>query len=141
MEGIKKILRDELSQGIPDNLPDHPGVDISVDHAPSRRKVLTQDEKFLALKNSLRYFPKKFHDILASEFLEELDTFGRITMQRFRPTTYQMKAYPLDAYPAKSNQAASIMLMIMNNLDPNVAQFPHELITYGGNGSVFQNWA
>ena len=141
MEGIKKILRDELSQGIPDNLPDHPGVDISVDHAPSRRKVLTQDEKFLALKNSLRYFPKKFHDILASEFLEELDTFGRITMQRFRPTTYQMKAYPLDAYPAKSKQAASIMLMIMNNLDPNVAQFPHELITYGGNGSVFQNWA
>ena len=141
MEGIKKILRDELSQGIPDNLPEHPGVDISVDHAPSRRKVLTQDEKFLALKNSLRYFPKKFHDILASEFLEELDTFGRITMQRFRPTTYQMKAYPLDAYPAKSNQAASIMLMIMNNLDPNVAQFPHELITYGGNGSVFQNWA
>ena len=141
MEGIKKILRDELSQGIPDNLPDHPGVDISVDHAPSRRKILTQDEKFLALKNSLRYFPKKFHDILASEFLEELDTFGRITMQRFRPTTYQMKAYPLDAYPAKSNQAASIMLMIMNNLDPNVAQFPHELITYGGNGSVFQNWA
>ena len=141
MEGIKKILRDELSQGIPDNLPDHPGVDISVDHAPSRRKVLTQGEKFLALKNSLRYFPKKFHDILASEFLEELDTFGRITMQRFRPTTYQMKAYPLDAYPAKSNQAASIMLMIMNNLDPNVAQFPHELITYGGNGSVFQNWA
>ena len=141
MEGIKKILRDELSQGIPDNLPDHPGVDISVDHAPSRRKVLTQDEKFLALKNSLRYFPKKFHDILASEFLEELDTFGRITMQRFRPTTYQMKAYPLDAYPAKSNQAASIMLMVMNNLDPNVAQFPHELITYGGNGSVFQNWA
>ena len=141
MEGIKKILRDELSQGIPDNLPDHPGVDISVDHAPSRRKVLTQEEKFLALKNSLRYFPKKFHDILASEFLEELDTFGRITMQRFRPTTYQMKAYPLDAYPAKSNQAASIMLMIMNNLDPNVAQFPHELITYGGNGSVFQNWA
>lgn len=141
MEGIKKILRDELSQGIPDNLPDHPGVDVSVDHAPSRRKVLTQEEKFLALKNSLRYFPKKFHDILASEFLEELDTFGRITMQRFRPTTYQMKAYPLDAYPAKSNQAASIMLMIMNNLDPNVAQFPHELITYGGNGSVFQNWA
>ena len=141
MEGIKKILRDELSQGIPDNLPNHPGVDISVDHAPSRRKVLTQDEKFLALKNSLRYFPKKFHEILASEFLEELDTFGRITMQRFRPTTYQMKAYPLDAYPAKSNQAASIMLMIMNNLDPNVAQFPHELITYGGNGSVFQNWA
>ena len=141
MEGIKKILQDELSQGIPDSLPDHPGLDISVDHAPSRRKVLSQDEKFLALKNSLRYFPKKFHDILASEFLEELDTFGRITMQRFRPTTYQMKAYPLDAYPAKSNQAASIMLMIMNNLDPNVAQFPHELITYGGNGSVFQNWA
>ena len=116
-------------------------MDSSVDHAPNRRMILQDDEKILALKNALRYFDKKLHQDLVTEFLEELDTFGRITMQRYRPTEYEMKAYPIEAYPTNSKQAASIMLMIMNNLDPAVAQFPHELITYGGNGSVFQNWA
>ena len=141
MEEDWLVLRRCLQEGIPSDLPVHPGLDTSVDHAPNRRKVLNDNEKILALKNALRYFDSKFHTVLASEFLDELDTFGRITMQRFRPTEYSMKAYPIDAYPAKSQQAASIMLMIMNNLDPAVAQFPHELITYGGNGSVFQNWA
>ena len=134
-------LRAHIAEGIPDALPDHPGIDDSVDHAPQRRQILTSDEKVLALRNALRYFEQKHHAVLAPEFLEELSTFGRIIMRRFRPTQYQMRAHPLDAYPAKSKQAASIMLMIQNNLDPAVAQFPHELITYGGNGSVFQNWA
>ena len=141
MEAEWSALRNSLVQGIPNTLPEHPGFDDSVDHAPARRQVLNDDEKILALKNALRYFDSEFHSMLAAEFLEELETFGRITMQRFRPVDYAMKAYPIDAYPAKSSQAASIMLMIMNNLDPAVAQFPHELITYGGNGSVFQNWA
>ena len=141
MEAEWSVLRNSLVQGIPDTLPEHPGLDESVDHAPARRQVLNDDEKILALKNALRYFDSEFHSKLGAEFLEELETFGRITMQRFRPVEYAMKAYPIKAYPAKSTQAASIMLMIMNNLDPAVAQFPHELITYGGNGSVFQNWA
>ncbi len=141
MEAEWSVLRNSLVQGIPDTLPEHPGFDESVDHAPARRQVLNDDEKILALKNALRYFDSEFHSKLGAEFLEELETFGRITMQRFRPVEYTMKAYPINAYPAKSTQAASIMLMIMNNLDPAVAQFPHELITYGGNGSVFQNWA
>ena len=141
MEAEWSVLRNSLVQGIPDTLPEHPGFDESVDHAPARRQVLNDDEKILALKNALRYFDSEFHSKLGAEFLEELETFGRITMQRFRPVEYSMKAYPINAYPAKSTQAASIMLMIMNNLDPAVAQFPHELITYGGNGSVFQNWA
>ena len=141
MEAEWSVLRNSLVQGIPDTLPEHPGFDESVDHAPARRQVLNDDEKILALKNALRYFNSEFHSKLGAEFLEELETFGRITMQRFRPVEYAMKAYPINAYPAKSTQAASIMLMIMNNLDPAVAQFPHELITYGGNGSVFQNWA
>ena len=141
MEAEWSVLRNSLVQGIPDTLPEHPGFDESVDHAPARRQVLNDDEKILALKNALRYFDSEFHSKLGAEFLEELETFGRITMQRFRPVEYAMKAYPINAYPAKSTQAASIMLMIMNNLDPAVAQFPHELITYGGNGSVFQNWA
>ncbi len=134
-------LRAHIAEGIPDALPDYPGIDDSVDHAPQRRQILTNDEKVLALRNALRYFEQKHHAVLAPEFLEELSTFGRIIMRRFRPTQYEMRAHPLDAYPAKSKQAASIMLMIQNNLDPAVAQFPHELITYGGNGSVFQNWA
>ena len=141
MEDEWRVLRECLKSGIPNELPPHPGFDSSVDHAPNRRKILQDDEKILALKNALRYFDKKFHHELVKEFLEELDTFGRITMQRYRPTEYEMKAYPIEAYPANSKQSASIMLMIMNNLDPAVAQFPHELITYGGNGSVFQNWA
>ena len=141
MEDEWGVLRECLKSGIPNELPPHPGFDSSVDHAPNRRKILQDNEKILALKNALRYFDKKFHHELVAEFLEELDTFGRITMQRYRPTEYEMKAYPIEAYPTNSKQAASIMLMIMNNLDPAVAQFPHELITYGGNGSVFQNWA
>ena len=141
MEDEWGVLRECLKSGIPNELPPHPGFDSSVDHAPNRRKILQDDEKILALKNALRYFDKKLHQDLVKEFLEELDTFGRITMQRYRPTEYEMKAYPIEAYPTNSKQAASIMLMIMNNLDPAVAQFPHELITYGGNGSVFQNWA
>ncbi|MBT7460022.1 MAG: urocanate hydratase [Euryarchaeota archaeon] len=134
-------LRASISQGIPSQLPVHPGVDDSVDHAPDRRQVLNSREKKLALKNALRYFNQEHHEVLAPEFLEELNSFGRIIMNRFRPIEYDMKAHPISKYPAKSMQAASIMLMIQNNLDPAVAQFPHELITYGGNGSVFQNWA
>ena len=137
----RSSLKESISEGIPDCLPTHPGTDNSVDHAPDRRQVLNSNEKKLALKNALRYFEQKHHEILAPEFLEELNTFGRIIMKRFRPTDYEMKAHPITDYPHKSLQAASIMLMIQNNLDPSVAQFPHELITYGGNGSVFQNWA
>ena len=137
----RSSLKESISEGIPDRLPTHPGTDNSVDHAPDRRQVLNSNEKKLALKNALRYFEQKHHEILAPEFLEELNTFGRIIMKRFRPTDYEMKAHPITDYPHKSLQAASIMLMIQNNLDPSVAQFPHELITYGGNGSVFQNWA
>ncbi len=134
-------LRAHIAEGIPQELPVHPGLDPNVDHAPHRRQILTRKEKKLALRNALRYFDDAHHEILAPEFAEELNTFGRIVMWRFRPTEYEMKAHPIDAYPARSMHAASIMLMIQNNLDPAVAQFPHELITYGGNGSVFQNWA
>jgi urocanate hydratase len=95
----------------------------------------------LAIRNALRYFPSELHAVLAPEFLEELGKYGHIYMYRFRPTGYTMKAYPIDQYPAKTTQAKCIQMMIMNNLDPAVAQFPHELITYGGNGAVFQNWA
>ena len=134
-------LRTSLLSGIPDILPNHPGYDDSVDHAPNRRQVLDESGKRLAIRNALRYFNPKHHRILGKEFLDELNSFGRITMQRYRPTDYEIKAHHISAYPAKSQQAAAIMLMIMNNLDKRVAQFPHELITYGGNGSVFQNWA
>ena len=134
-------MRASIVEGIPADLPPHPRDGGGVDHAPNRRQILSNKEKLLALENALRYIPPKHHRSLASEFLTELNTYGRIIMRRFRPSDHPMKAYPLDAYPAKSKQAASIMLMIQNNLDPDVAQFPHELITYGGNGSVFQNWA
>ena len=130
-----------IAEGIPEELPPHPGIDNNVDHAPNRRQVLSKEEKKLALKNALRYFDERHHKELALEFANELETYGRIWMMRYRPTEYEMKAYPIDAYPTKSKQAAAIMLMIQNNLDKEVAQFPHELITYGGNGSVFQNWA
>ena len=130
-----------LLEGIPEHLPPKVPLDESVDHAPARKQVLTTTEKKLAIRNALRYFPKSQHHILAEEFLNELNEHGRIFMHRFRPTEYEMKAYPIDQYPAKSEQAAAIMLMIQNNLDKRVAQFPHELITYGGNGAVFQNWA
>ena len=130
-----------LLEGIPEHLPSKIPLDESVDHAPARRQVLSTSEKKLAIRNALRYFPKSHHHLLAGEFLNELEEHGRIFMHRFRPTEYEMKAHPIDQYPAKTEQAAAIMLMIQNNLDKRVAQFPHELITYGGNGAVFQNWA
>ena len=111
----------------------------SVDHAPKRPSVLNKNQRKLAIANALRYFPSEWHEILGSEFSKELDDFGHIYMYRFRPD-YEMFARTIEEYPAINHKAACIMLMIQNNLDPNVAQYPHELITYGGNGSVFQNW-
>ena len=134
-------MRTFVGEGIPEYLPEHPGISPEVDHAPKRRQILNKSEKKLALKNALRYFPDSFHETLAPEFAKELEEYGRIWMMRYRPTEYEMKAYPIKSYPTNSLQAASIMLMIQNNLDNSVAQFPHELITYGGNGAVFQNWA
>lgn len=134
-------LRAHVGEGIPDIPPALLPLDDSVEHAPARRQVLTDSEKRLALHNALRYFPPPMHELLAPEFADELRTLGRIYMHRFRPTEYDMRAHPIDAYPAQSRDAAAIMLMIQNNLDVEVAQFPHELITYGGNGAVFQNWA
>ena len=130
----------DIRAGIPENLPTPQAYDTSINHAPKRKEILTAEEKKLALRNALRYFPKKFHATLAPEFANELETYGRIYMYRFRPT-YEMYARPIDEYPHKSHQAAAIMMMIQNNLDKAVAQHPHELITYGGNGAVFQNWA
>ncbi len=141
MVGSWDALRAHVGEGIPDIPPILPPLDDSVEHAPARRQVLTDSEKRLALHNALRYFPPSMHELLAPEFADELRTLGRIYMHRFRPTEYGMRAHPIDAYPAQSRDAAAIMLMIQNNLDPQVAQFPHELITYGGNGAVFQNWA
>ncbi len=133
-------FREAILEGIPNELPLLKNYDPEINHAPKRRNVLNESEKKQAVKNALRYFPEYFHTTLGPEFLDELNRFGRIYMYRFRPD-YEMFARPIDAYPAKSKQAASIMLMIQNNLDPAVAQHPHELITYGGNGAVFQNWA
>ena len=130
----------EITQGLPEQLPVKRSATGDVNRAPKRKDILTAKEKKLALKNALRYFPVEWHKTLAAEFLEELKTFGRIYMYRFKPS-YQMKARPISDYPAKTPQAAAIMLMIQNNLDPAVAQHPEELITYGGNGGVFQNWA
>tara|TARA_S200000501_G_scaffold81949_1_gene74053 strand:+ start:10198 stop:12222 length:2025 start_codon:yes stop_codon:yes gene_type:complete len=130
-----------LTVGIPSEIPPPTELDLTVDHAPSRRHILDSEGERLALRNALRYFPESWHHELAPEFLRELRNYGRIYMHRFRPTEVPMKSYPIDSYPAKSKHAAAIMLMIQNNLDPSVAQFPHELITYGGNGAVFQNWA
>jgi len=129
-----------IRAGIPDELPPARPLDPSVPHAPRRKDILTPEEKKLALRNALRYFPTKHHATLAPEFARELQEHGRIYMYRFRPT-YAIHARPIDHYPAQCRQAAAIMLMIQNNLDPAVAQHPHELITYGGNGAVFQNWA
>jgi urocanate hydratase len=133
-------FKEEILEGIPDYLPEPKPYDSSINHAPKRKSILSDEEKKLALKNALRYFDKKFHNVLIEEFKNELETYGRIYMYRFRPS-YKMYARPIDDYPAKSKQAAAIMLMIQNNLDYAVAQHPHELITYGGNGAVFQNWA
>ena len=133
-------FQEAILAGIPDSLPEARPYDPAVNHAPRRKEILTPEEKVLALKNALRYFPQKHHAALAPEFAQELETYGRIYMYRFRPT-YEMYARPINEYPAKCAQAAAIMSMIQNNLDPRVAQHPHELITYGGNGAVFQNWA
>ena len=130
----------EITQGLPEQLPVKRSVPGDVNRAPKRKDILTAKEKKLALENALRYFPVEWHEVLATEFLEELKTFGRVYMYRFKPS-YEMKARPISDYPAKTPQAAAIMLMIQNNLDPAVAQHPEELITYGGNGGVFQNWA
>lgn len=136
----EKSFQEAILQGIPDELPPMPAYDESINHAPKRKDVLSKEEKKLAIRNALRYFPKKHHGTLAREFAEELEKYGRIYMYRFRPT-YPMYARPIWEYPHKSVQGAAIMAMIQNNLDPAVAQHPHELITYGGNGAVFQNWA
>ena len=130
----------DICAGIPDVLPPKKAYDKDINHAPKRKDILNKEEKRLALKNALRYFPAHLHAELAPEFAEELEKYGRIYMYRFRPD-YEMYARPIDEYPCRSKQAAAIMLMINNNLDKAVAQHPHELITYGGNGAVFQNWA
>lgn len=130
----------EILAGIPEQLPEVKEYDKNINHAPKRKDILTKEQKKLALKNALRYFPERLHAQLAPEFYEELEKYGRIYMYRFRPS-YAMYARPIDEYPAKCRQAAAIMLMIQNNLDPAVAQHPHELIIYGGNGAIFQNWA
>ena len=133
-------FKQDIINGIPAELPQPQPYDQEVNHAPRRKEILTRAEKELALKNALRYFEPRHHKVLAKEFADELKRYGRIYMYRFRPT-YEMKARHIDEYPARSRKAAAIMMMIQNNLDPRVAQHPHELITYGGNGAVFQNWA
>ena len=130
----------EILAGIPAELPAPKPYDPAINHAPRRKDILSEEEKVLALRNALRYFPERHHAVLAPEFAEELRRYGRIYMYRFRPS-YEMYARPVDEYPARSKQAAAIMAMIQNNLDPRVAQHPHELIIYGGNGAIFQNWA
>ena len=131
---------ESISFGIPTVLPESRPLDTTIPHAPPRPQVLTEDEKMLAVRNALRFFPSEWHVELGTEFLDELDSLGHIYMHRFRPS-YPMYGRPIHEYAAKSRSAASIMMMIQNNLDPDVAQFPHELVTYGGNGTVFQNWA
>lgn len=136
----KEEFRAVVAEGIPSKLPAPKPRDPEINHAPRRKDILSDEEKKLALRNALRYFPKELHKELAPEFAQELADYGRIYMYRLRPG-YEMKARPIDWYPARTPQAAAIMLMIQNNLDKAVAQHPHELITYGGNGAVFQNWA
>jgi urocanate hydratase len=133
-------FKSAITEGIPEILPVQKPYNLEVNHAPKRKEILSSEEKKLALKNALRYFDPKHHAILAPEFLDELNQYGRIYMHRLRPDC-EMKARPIDEYPHQSKQAAAIMMMIQNNLDKAVAQHPHELITYGGNGAVFQNWA
>ena len=133
-------FQQEIRAGIPNVLPPMPTYDNDINHAPRRKDILTSEEKRLALRNALRYFPQHLHQQLIGEFADELNRYGRIYMYRYRPS-YEMYARPIDDYPHRSRQAAAIMLMIQNNLDPRVAQHPHELIIYGGNGAIFQNWA
>ena len=136
----KEEFQRQILQGIPSELPELQSYDTTINHAPVRKQILSDAEKKLAIRNALRYFPQQFHKELALEFKNELETYGRIYMYRFRPT-YKIFARDISWYPAKTQQAAAIMLMISNNLDYAIAQHPHELITYGGNGAVFQNWA
>jgi urocanate hydratase len=133
-------FQEQIQQGIPTILPQPKPYEANINHAPKRKEILSAEEKKLALKNALRYFEPQHHAELIKEFREELETYGRIYMYRFRPD-YEMRARPIQDYPGKCLQAKAIMLMIQNNLDYAVAQHPHELITYGGNGAVFQNWA
>ena len=133
-------FQNDIRAGIPDRLPAAKPYDKQINHAPKRKGILTPEEEVLAIRNALRYFPAKHHATLAREFAEELRKYGRIYMYRLRPD-YEMYARPIDEYPCRCRQAAAVMLMIQNNLDKAVAQHPHELITYGGNGAVFQNWA
>ena len=133
-------FQQQIQQGIPNILPNTKPYDLAINHAPKRKDILSAEEKKLALRNALRYFEPQHHIVLLDEFAQELETYGRIYMYRFRPD-YEMKARPISEYPGKSEQAKAIMLMIQNNLDYAVAQHPHELITYGGNGAVFSNWA
>jgi urocanate hydratase len=138
MENNSKTLsfKKQIKQGIPNELPNIKEYDTNINHAPKRKEILSDEEKKLALQNALRYFKPEQHEVLAKEFLAELNEFGRIYMYRYRPD-YEMKARAIKEYPGKSEQAKAIMLMIQNNLDYAVAQHPHELITYGGNGGVF----
>ena len=136
---METTFQEQIKEGIPTNIPRLKEFDATINHAPKRKDILNVEEKKLALRNALRYFPKEQHSELAKDFLQELHTHGRIYMYRYMPD-YKMYARPISDYPGKSLQAKAIMLMIQNNLDPAVAQHPHELITYGGNGSVFQNW-
>ncbi|MCH2021453.1 MAG: urocanate hydratase [Saprospiraceae bacterium] len=142
MDAIENLtdFQREIRNGIPSELPELLPYNSSISHAPRRRDILSKEEKILAVRNALRYFSAKFHAILAPEFAQELIDYGRIYMYRFRPR-YKMFARPIEDYPSKCKESAALMLMIQNNLDPAVAQHPHELITYGGNGAVFQNWA
>lgn len=140
MQVAKMTFEEQILEGIPETLPMPKPHDKDINHAPKRKDILNSEEKKLALQNALRYFDKKHHPELLHEFKKELETYGRIYMYRLRPD-YKMYARPIEDYPAQSRQAAAIMLMIQNNLDYAVAQHPHELITYGGNGAVFQNWA
>ena len=133
-------FKEAILTGIPNELPEHPGINSSVSHPPCRPDVLSKIEKKLAVKNALRYFDKRHHKILAPEFADELKKYGRIYMYRYRPQ-YEITSKSIKEFPHKSKQAAAIMLMLSNNLDNAIAQYPNELITYGGNGSVFQNWA
>lgn len=133
-------FKQQILEGIPNYIPEAKPYDTTINHAPKRKDILNKEQKRLALRNALRYFPQEMHQTLAPEFKHELETYGRIYMYRYRPD-YEMFARNIEEYPAKSKQAAAIMLMIQNNLDPRVAQHPHELIVYGGNGAAFQNWA
>jgi urocanate hydratase len=133
-------FKKQVCEGIPEEMPQVKPYDERINHAPKRKAILDREERKLAVKNALRYFPVKFHRVLAEEFVRELEDYGRIYMYRFRPD-YEIKARNIREFPHLSESAAAIMLMICNNLDNAVAQHPHELITYGGNGAVFQNWA